>query len=408
MMELKRYVDDLLKCSHCGSCEATCPVFLEDLLESHVARSRIRIIDEALLQKNISVTPRVKEIIDRCLLCTNCNQICAGGVPVDEIVIAARYQIYKGKRQNLVRRQLMKQIMQNRGLKGVLKNLESIATKIGLNSKDIPNLPSKTFSEVYQGRYTTKNAPRYRVAYYVGCATNMMYPETGAAVLDVLTHNGIEVIIPDGLVCCGVPAMAEGDLKTAKELVSTNLRILEKMDVDAIITDCTSCGLMFNSKALKIVDPEEKLHSTDQKISGQIREVTDYLNEIGLIHSPTPLEKRYTYHIPCHRGWTKTLDEAPQTLLAQIPQAEYTPLKNAKKCCGAAGGFFLDNRELSDRILSKKTADIASTEADVVITQCPSCRTYINNSLKDSQSVVHPISLLAEAYGFNKSGYRSD
>ena len=58
----------------------------------------------------------------------------------------------------------------------------------------------------------------------------------------VLTANGIEVVIPANQVCCGMPAMTEGNLKSAGEMVRTNVQIFADLDVEAIVTDCTSCG----------------------------------------------------------------------------------------------------------------------------------------------------------------------
>ncbi len=72
--DLEHYRGLVEKCSHCALCEAVCPVYLEDMLETHVARARVDIIYQTLYKKSMPVTPRVREIIDRCLLCTSCTQ----------------------------------------------------------------------------------------------------------------------------------------------------------------------------------------------------------------------------------------------------------------------------------------------------------------------------------------------
>ena len=49
MLKLENYEAIINKCSHCGYCQATCPVYLEDMLESHVARNRLNFINQVLI-----------------------------------------------------------------------------------------------------------------------------------------------------------------------------------------------------------------------------------------------------------------------------------------------------------------------------------------------------------------------
>ena len=401
MMDIKAYEDLMAKCSHCQFCQATCPVFLEDLVETHVARARMGLIQASLLEGSLPVSQRIRDIVDRCLLCTNCTQTCPGGVPVDEIVVAARYQIYGGKRQGTAKRYLMRKIMNKRGFGGLLGKTISLAQRIGWSSKDLPSLALKPFKARYRGRIAPEGEPRAKVAYYVGCATNALYPDTGADVVRVLTHNGIEVVIPDGLACCGIPALAEGDLDTVHEMVRTNVDILEKQEVDAIVTDCTACGMMFKVKAAKAFPENDPMRARIDAVAGKIWEVTDYLNHVGVLAEPSPLAEQYTYHVPCHRGWTQTINDAPRELLAQVPEARLIEMDDPEKCCGAGGVFFMEFRDLSEDIRSHKLEDIGRTGVKTVLTQCPACRLYIGSQLKD-ETVMHPVSFLARAYGFKQ------
>jgi glycolate oxidase iron-sulfur subunit len=401
MMDLKAYDDLVAKCSHCQFCQATCPVFLEDLLESHGARARMGLIQASLLEGSLPASQRIRDIVDRCLLCTSCTQTCPGGVPVDEIVVAARYQIYGGKRQGTAKRYLMRKIMNNRGFGGLLGKTISLAQKVGWSSKDLPSLASKPFKARYQGIIAPKGKPRAKVAYYVGCATNALYPDTGVDVVRALTHNGIEVVIPDGLVCCGIPALAEGDLDTVQEMIRTNVDILEGQEVDAVVTDCTSCGMMFKVKASKAFPKDDPLLPRLHAVAEKVWEVTDYLNHLGLVAEPSALDEAYTYHVPCHRGWSRTLTDAPRDLLAKVPHARLIEMEEPEKCCGAGGIFFMEFRDLSEDIRSHKLEDIGKTGVRTILTQCPACRSYISAQLVD-KTVMHPVSFLARAYGFER------
>jgi glycolate oxidase iron-sulfur subunit len=402
--DLKQYESLMEKCSHCAFCEATCPVYLADLLETSVARSRMTVIREALVKETLPVSKRVREIVDRCLLCSNCHQTCPAHVPVDEIVVAARHKLYKGKRMNMAKRLLLKQVMENRGLKGLLKKADVVAKTVGISPKEIPPFPKQSFDDLYKGTVAPEGEKRARVAYFVGCATNGLYPDTGVATMQVLSKNGIEVVLPEGLVCCGLPAIGEGDLKTAREMMEKNIAVLSGIEADAIITDCTSCGLVFNKKVLKVIAADDPLHAKASGVAAKIREVTDYLCEIGLSKSPEKLACRYTYHVPCHGNWTETVNDAPKKLLAQISGAKLAEMDEPDKCCGAAGAYFVENRELSEKIRAPKMKDIDETGAELIITQCPSCRTYLNAALEGEKRAEHPMMLLARAYGCEIGG----
>jgi glycolate oxidase iron-sulfur subunit len=398
MLEVKHYRDMMAKCSHCGLCQATCPVYLEDSLQTHLARARMDLIRAVLVEGSLPVTKRFREVLSRCLLCTNCSQTCPAGVVVDEIITAARNKVYQGKRRDPVRRQLLRRFMHQRGMRGLLGMAGSVAHKMGWTPEELPAPASKPFEKKFKGRIPAKGKARARVAYFVGCATNTLYPDTGKAVINVLAHNDIEVHIPEGLVCCGMPALAEGDLPLVQEMMRKNVPILAGCEVDAIVTDCTSCGLMFKAKAAKTLRDDDPLRPQAEALAEKVWEVTDYLNQIGLSDEPPSFSESYTYHIPCHRGWTPTLDDAPRSLLGKVPEAEFVELEEPDKCCGAGGTFYMDFKELATDIRARKLADIRQTGAKTVLTQCPACRSFLGTRLEHCQ-VTHPIVLLEEAYG---------
>lgn len=401
MKKLQDYIDQIAKCSHCNFCQAFCPVFLEEKIESVLPRNRIQVIQTCMINKTLPLGPRAQEIIDLCLLCTNCSQGCSSKVPVDEIVVAAREEIkaHKSSRAG-VKNLVMGKMLKQRGLFAYMSKAGALAQKMGIAAKDMPPLASKTFDQFYAGTIKAQGPARGRVAYFVGCGTNFMFPDTGVATVKVLTRNGIEVIIPDGQVCCGIPSMAEGDLAAVRQMLQTNVSIFSKLEVDAIITDCTSCGMMLKEKYSKMLPEDDPLQATITQLAGRVWEVTDYLNHLGPSEIPGTLDSSFTYHVPCHRSWSPTVRHAPRNLLQQIPGAEYIELEQPERCCGAAGTFYMDHRKLSDGIRSHRVRDIEASGASLVVTQCPVCRFYIKAGLNNKNlEVIHPMIMLARAYG---------
>lgn len=400
MMKLTEYNALIDKCSQCNYCQATCPIYLQEVNESVLARNRIQVIQAAMISKTLPMSPRVAEIIDLCLLCTNCVQTCPSQVPVDEIICAARYEFNQKKGMlGSVKNKVIGKLLTQRSITGFMSKAGALAQKLGVATQDMPALAGKTFDSIYSGTIPAAADKRGRVAYFVGCGTNFMYPDTGIATVKVLSQNGLEVVIPKGQVCCGIPSMAEGDLKSAQDMIRTNVKVFADMKVDAVITDCTSCGMMFKEKFRKILPADDPLQEKAQEAADKIWEVTDYLNNIGLSSPPGEINTRCTYHVPCHRGWSPTVSNAPRRILSQIPQAELIDLEYPERCCGAAGTFYLEHRDISNQIRSRKLDDFKQCGADIIVTQCPVCRFYISAGLKSKQ-VIHPIALLAKSYGF--------
>lgn len=395
--ELSSFTEQMDKCSHCAFCQATCPVFLEDLVETHMPRARMNLAKAALVDKSINQTKRLEQIIDRCLLCGNCVRTCPAAVPVNDIVIAARKQLYKGKRKNIFERNFLNSFMANRGMDFFHRAAFSIAKKAGKIPDGALSSKSKKFCDEFCGTFPAKGKKRARVAYYVGCATNSTYLQTGRAVLNVFAKNGIEVIVPEGLICCGAPALAEGDIDTAYNMALHNVKILADLDVDAIVTDCTTCGLMLKENAIKLAPFDTPLMEKAMAVAAKTWETTDYLNNLGLGAIFGPLNTKITYHVPCHGQWSPTLADAPRDLAQKVPETTLVEMDEPESCCGAGGAFFLDNFKLSSGIREKKMSQIARTKATAVLTQCPACRGFIMAGAPDV-NVMHPMDFLAQAY----------
>lgn len=391
-MQVKDYEDSMSKCSHCGYCQAVCPVYREELLESLAARNRVQLIYRSMVKKELAMSSRLQEIIDLCLLCTSCTRNCPGQVPVDEIVIAARSEmVHTGG----IRKVLMNKVLKRRGLTGILGKAGAMVQKLGMVPRDLPRLAVTPFESIMQGEIKT-DAPKIgTVAYFAGCGTNFLFPDTGETVVQVLTALGYDVIIPDNIVCCGIPALAEGDLESAREMAAINIKAMADLKADAIITDCTSCGMMLKEKMPKLFNPDDPLKAGADEVSSRIWEVTDYLVSQNAIPGNISLDGTCTYHVPCHHGWSPTLKDAPRQMLSLIGDIRLQEMEEPEACCGAAGTYYLSHRELSDRIRSHKLLDINHTEAETVITQCPVCRFYISAGV--DRTVQHPIKVLARA-----------
>ena len=390
-MKLEDYSEIINRCSQCNFCQAFCPSYRAERTESFVARHRINMIRDVLLEKTAPDSPRFREILDGCLLCTNCSRNCFSMVPIDEIIISARSELLKKEKGlGAVRRGFMSKLLREKGLRSMAGMAGSVADKMGL-ARNMPRISTSPFDSRFKGTVPAEGDRVGRVAYYAGCGSNFLFPEVGASVVKVLASGGIETVIPEKLVCCGLPLISEGDIDGAAEMMRQNIEALSAIDAEAVVMDCTSCRMMFMKKAPKLFDKDDPVQEKITAMAGRLREPAAYLKEKGIALPLNEGAGRFTLHVPCHSDRTS---EENLVELIKGTSAEYTAMEDPEACCGAGGTFYLENSEMSEKLRKTKTADIEATGADTVLTECPMCRFYIQLGLPDKK-VMHPFEFMA-------------
>ncbi len=410
MIELKTQID---RCSKCGNCQSVCPLYGVQKRETHVARGKVFLLDR-LLDGQISWTHRLSEIVSTCLLCRMCVTNCPNEVQVDRLIKAAReeacstlglsfwkrnafrFLLLSAGRLNLFARLLW--AYERSGIRklarqsGLLKRLPW-----GLFEKEsvLPHAASRAFSTQVP-RVVTARTSRMLVAYFYGCMTNHTYTGTGHSTVRVLTQNGASVVLPRQL-CCGLPALASGDRRTAERLARENIRLLNQTPFDYVVTDCASCGSMLKEYGGLLGD------RASLAFSAKVRDVTELLaGPLGFTPGPFPFRAKITYHDPCHLKRYQGIYAQPRALLSAVPGVALIEMKQADACCGSAGSFSVTHYTLSTAVGGQKAANVTESGAEWVATGCPACRLQLERCLKaagSGVSVLHTVDVLASTYG---------
>ena len=244
-------------------------------------------------------------------------------------------------------------------------------------------------------------AKRFRVALLTGCAQDLIFSDVNRDTAEVLARNGCEVITPHDQLCCGSLHAHNGEWDLAQQLARKQIDQIPPEQFDAIITNAAGCGSHLKHYAKLLADDpvySKRAELWDEKV----KDVHEWLVQIGIAPPPTSTPAQtVTYHEACHLCHGQKITAEPRTLLRSIPNLKLVELSESTWCCGSAGIYNLIQPEMAGDLLNRKLRHIKSTGAPVVATGNPGCLLQILSGARQqglSLRVVHPITLLAEAY----------
>ncbi len=360
------------------------------------------------------------EHIDRCLGCLGCVSACPSGVSYGHIVERARAEIHANYPRPWLERQLRgffysKLLRSNRSLSSLAKllrfyqnsGLQTLVRKSGvlklLGLADLEALSPKIdrhFSfEDFGREFHAEGKQRGRVALLAGCIASVSFDDLNQATIRVLNKNGVTVVLPPKQGCCGALHAHAGRLEEARAQARQNIDAMLGEDIEAIVTNAAGCGGTLKEYGDLLKDDPAYAEKAKQFVK-KMRDVNEYLDEIGVIPPANAKKVRVTYQDPCHLAHAQKIRSAPRQLLKAIG-AELIEMPNSDLCCGSAGVYNVVQNELSMKILDAKMNDVSSVEADVIATANVGCMLQLRAGVAQrglNRRVVHVIELLDEAY----------
>jgi len=413
------------QCMHCGLCLPTCPTYDATKLERHSPRGRISLM-RAIADDRLDPTRTFSEEMYFCLGCLACMTACPAGVNYAELFEHARAEVERvgllnnPKRRtirgftvawlfmDLRRLRLVGRLMrfyQWIGLQklirasGVLKLLPKYWQGLEAMTPDI----QPRFSDALIPEFTAaRGERRFRVAMLTGCAQDLIFSDVNRDTVEVLAYNGCDVVTPRAQQCCGSLHAHNGELELARRLARQNLDQIPPEQYDAIITNAGGCGSHLKHYG-QLLHDDPAYHARGELWDRKCKDVHEWLVHIGLRPPPTngALPRLVTYHESCHLSHGQKIVSQPRQLLRAIPNLKLVELPEATWCCGSAGIYNITQPEMASQLLDRKMRNIQSTGATMVATANTGCQLQLVNGAKWHGlpvRVVHPMTLLAEAY----------
>lgn len=233
-----------------------------------------------------------------------------------------------------------------------------------------------------------------RIALFITCFNDTMFPGTGRAVVTVLERLGHSVEFPQDQTCCGQMHFNTGYRPEAVPLVTRFARTFA--EYDAVVTPSASCaGMVRDSHPVLARDHgSAPLQRQVTELVSRVHEFTEFLTDIlGVTDVGARFPHRVTYHPTCHSLRGLRLEDRPLRLLRAVKDIELVDLPAADSCCGFGGTFALKNAETSGAMLADKTRAVLDSGAEVLCAADNSCLMHIGGGLSRQCSTVRTMHL---------------
>jgi glycerol-3-phosphate dehydrogenase subunit C len=269
-------------------------------------------------------------------------------------------------------------------------------------SAPLPKFSSERFTNWFENHTPAGDAHR-KVVYFHGCSTQYYEPRVGRAAVRVLEANGFEVIVPKQN-CCGLPLLSNGEFPAARRYHTSNVAQLidyAKHGIPIVGTS-TSCTLTLKEEAPELLDMYDEDTLLVARNTYDINEfLLDLLAEGTLLTDLKPIPLSLGYHAPCqYRG--HRLGKLALDVLDLIPGL--TVLDSHAACCGIAGtyGYKKEKYDIAMEVGEPLFDFVNQVDGPVVICDSETCRWQITHAT--GKPAVHPVEMLAVAYGFQPEG----
>jgi len=389
--------DDLATCVHCGLCLNACPTFRVTGLETESPRGRIYLMTQ-WKRGQLPFTEELARHIDLCLGCRTCEAVCPSGVPYGRIIEHGRAEVErlrsKATRPAAARalaRGMMRELLpyprRLRAAGGFTRAAQRLGlTRVAAAGRGLPRL-RRAWRPPASGIAPAIGERRARVAFLNGCVMPVMFRASMEASVRLLQLAGCEVWFAPGQTCCGALFAHNGDLAESRRLRDVNAAAFGREAFDHLVVNSAGCG-----SHLKDFYPN---------LGGRVRDLSEFLLEIGLPEPARPVEMRVTYQDACHLAHAQRIKKQPRDLIRAVAGVELVEMRHPDICCGSAGIYNTLEPAMAARILDEKLEDLLETHAEVAVTGNPGCQLQLAAGLRKRGSdmqVWHLAELLVRAY----------
>lgn len=229
---------------------------------------------------------------------------------------------------------------------------------------------------------------RVRIAVFVTCWGDALFPETGRATVRLLERLGHTVVFEPGQTCCGRTHWTSGYQREAVRMAHRLAEVFRHHET--IVTPSSACAAMIRTAYPRMDPPPPPV---------RVYELTEFLVDVlGVIDVGARYPHRVVYHPTCHSLRALRLGDRPLRLLRAVGGLELAELPSAEECCGFGDAFAMKNADISVAMAADKIASIRQSGADTVCATEDSCLAQLGGALsrlRGGVRAVHIAEILA-------------
>lgn len=370
-------------CSQCGYCIDHCDQYYGRQWESQSPRGKWTFI-KMVLEGEVEFDQKAVNNILACTTCEMCNRTCQLDLPNESSWLKLRGLLVDGEGfHTFPPFEIMVNTMRQQGniWGGYARDRDAwISDEI---------------------RPMIKEKAEY--AFFPGCTSSFVEQDVARAAALILNKAGVEFsYIGKEERCCGIPMLVAGRWEVFDETAAANIENMKKLGASKVITTCPACWLVWEvyyrhwAEEHGIDYPFKAMHYADvlaEKI------------EAGEFYIPGNIDRKVTYHDPCHMGRAGVRFSGPRTLINAIPGVNFREMRFNQydaHCCGSVLTLIADP-DIAEEVGAIRVQEAIDTGADTLITACPCCRVQLKRS-RDLRKMPIEIrdlaTLAAEACGY--------
>jgi glycolate oxidase iron-sulfur subunit len=378
-------------------------------------RGRIHLMSMGLDGEPLTGT--MVEHFDACLGCMACVTACPSGVRYDVALEATRAQVERRARRPVGERltralvfafaphpkrlqwarralhvirvlrvdRLIGAFRASGALASAARALLAMAPADG--ARPSPDLPAVT---------PATGPRRATVAVLTGCVQRVFFGHVNAATVRVLAAEGCEVVNPPDQSCCGALSLHAGREQEAMAFARRTIDSFDRTGADPVIVNAAGCGSAMKEYGSLLRD-DPAYAERARAFAARVRDVTEYLAELGPVAARQPVPVTAAYQDACHLAHAQGIRRQPRDLLGMIPGLAVHEIAEPELCCGSAGIYNIVQPEPAAALGERKARNVLAAEPDIVVTANPGCALQLRSHLRAlgrPLSVVHPVEIL--------------
>jgi Fe-S oxidoreductase len=389
---MERYDNQALaeKCARCGTCRAVyadytasiryayqCPSGTKFKFESFYPSGRMYLASE-MYRGRLNWSEHLMKVLYACTLCGSCTELCS------KVNIITPCEIIED-----IRTLAFNQGKILPGHKTVLDSLKSYDNP-WLQPRSSKNRWAKKLS------FKIKDASKEKVdvLYYIGCTTSLdpILQKAAIATAELLHKAGINFgILGNKELCCGSTARRIGGKSIWDKYAKENIKQFNALGVKTIVTSCSGCYRTILEEYPEAGELKTEIITGMQYIHRLIQE--------GRLSFNNAVERKVTYHDPCHLGRHVGVYDEPREILNAIPGIELVEMERNREfswCCGGGGGVRSEYDDFAEQTGSQRMREAEETGASALITHCPFCESNLGR-IESPLEVVDIVEILQQA-----------